>query len=116
MIGFLTDIRILTGEGQLKSTFHPSKMSFNVLSDDIVLDIFDLVWDLPYTLCNIALSSKRLNDLATPLLYKELDLDTWNGEVSLLKTLLRNPELGYVRFMKHQLLWMLFTIPDLTVT
>ena len=82
-------------------------MSFDLLSNDIVLNIFDLVWALPYnivSLGNLALCSKRLNGLATPLLYKEFDLQTWNGEVSLLKTLLRNPKLGYVRFSEHQLL------------
>lgn len=79
-------------------------MSFNLLSDDIVLNIFDLVWAFPcniVSLANLALCSKRLNGLATPLLYKEFDLQTWNGEVSLLKTLLRNPKLGYVRFSER---------------
>ena len=82
-------------------------MSLDLLSNDVILDIFDLVWALPYnivSLGNLALCSKRLNGLATPLLYQEFDLQTWNEELSLLKTLLKNPKLGYVRFLEHQLL------------
>jgi hypothetical protein len=83
-------------------------MPLELFSNDIVLDILDLVWALPYnvvSLGNLALCSKRLNDLATPLLYKEINLETWSGEVSLLMTFLRNPKLGYVKFSEHQLLW-----------
>ncbi|KUJ06303.1 uncharacterized protein LY89DRAFT_412770 [Mollisia scopiformis] len=71
-------------------------MSLDLLSDDLVLDIIDLVSYNTRCLCDIARSSKRLNDLATPFLYKEIDLGTWNGEILLLRALLGNPRLGYV--------------------
>lgn len=90
-------------------------MSFSTLSDDIILDIFDFswAWYRIHSLRNIALCSKRLNDLATPLLYKEFDLHSWDDEVLLLRTLLRNPKLGYVRIYEYQLLCMTFIFPHL---
>lgn len=75
-------------------------MSFDLLPDHIILDILELLWPNYATyhdpLPHIARSSKRLNHLATPLLYREIQLVRWTQEVSLLKSFLKNPELGYV--------------------
>lgn len=74
-------------------------MSFHQFSDDIILDIIDCIrpdssWSVK-PLCKLARSSRRLNQLATPLIYKDIDMGSWDQEALLVKTLLRNPKLGY---------------------